>query len=198
MNRIESHVLLRLAPVWGGQPKNRGHRIASNARSPVGSTPETWRFRGQSQQARADGDELTAGFLRYRRTKRMMRTKKEGPVSIPETRPSGHSSRPRLVIPRWVAPLQSPTPFRQATSIILQVPGVRLTSRNGNPSCAKPNCRKHANQAKTGRTRSPAPAPASRPRAHDYARNDGLSFDPFHSIGILSTERRAHLFTCRH
>jgi len=178
MNRIESHVLLRLAPVLGGQPKNRGHRIASNARSPLGSTPEACRFRGQSQQERTDGDELMVGFLRHRRAKRMMGTKKEGPASILETGPSGHSSRPRLAIPRWVAPLQSPTPFRQATSIILQASGVRSRSRNGKPSCAKLDCQKRSNEPKTDRTRSPAPATTRRTRAHDYARSDGRKVDP--------------------
>jgi hypothetical protein len=198
MNRREPHVLLRPQPVSGRRPKNRGPRIASNARSPLSSTPDTCPCRGQSQQARAAGNELTLGFLRHRRTKRRTATKKEGPVSTLPTGPSGRSSRPRLAIPRWVAPLQSPTPFRRATFIILPTPGIRSKPTNGKPSCAKPDGQKHAHGAKTDRTRSPAPATASRHWAHDHAKNDGPNFDPFNSIAILSTEGRAHLFTCRY
>ena len=87
MNRVPSHVLLRLEPVSGLRPKNRSLRIPSNARSPLGSTPDSCRFRGQSQQGQAAGDELTVGFLRHRRAKRMMGMKKDGPVSIPQTGP---------------------------------------------------------------------------------------------------------------
>ena len=117
MNHREPHVLLRPEPVSGRRPKNRGPRIASNARSESEATPDTCPFRGQSQQARAAGDELTPGFLRHRRTKRMTATKKEGPVLTSQTGPGGHSSRPHLAIPCWVAPLQSPTPFHRAIQV---------------------------------------------------------------------------------
>lgn len=197
MNRRE-HVLLRPQPISGRPPKNRGPRIAANARSEPEATADTCPFRGLSQQARAAGDELTSGFLRHRRTKRMTATKKEGPVSTSQTGPGGHSSRPRLAIPCWVAPLQSPTPFRQAPIIILQAPGVRSTAINGKPSCAKLDRQKPAHEAKIDRTRSPAPATARRHWAHDNAGNDGHSFDPINSIAILTTEGRPHPFTCRY
>jgi len=198
MNRDESDSLLRSELLSGLPRKNQGPKIAPNARSPVGATLDTCRSRAQSQQTRAVGDQFTAGFLRHGRTRRMMKMKKGGPVSIRQTGPGGHSSRPCLVIPRWVAPLQSPTPFRQATSIILQARSVRSKSTNGKSSCAKPDCRKRAQRAKTDRTRSPAPATACRRRAHDNARTDGASFDPFNTTAILSTEGRAHSFTCRY
>jgi len=76
MNRRESHVLLRPQLVSSRRPKNRGPRIAFNAHSEPEATPDTCPFRGQSQQARAADGELTPGFLRHRRTKRMRVTKK--------------------------------------------------------------------------------------------------------------------------
>jgi hypothetical protein len=125
MNRRESQVLLRPEPMSGRRPKNHDFRIASNARSPAGSTPDTCPFRRQCQQTRAASDELTLGFLRHRRTRRMMATKRKSPVSRSQTGPGGHSPRPRQAIPRWVAPLQSPTPFHLAAFMILQAPSVR-------------------------------------------------------------------------
>jgi hypothetical protein len=198
MNRIASDLLLRLKPLLRLPLKSGGPRIASNARSPVGATPDTCRFPGHSQQARTVGDQLRVGFLRHRRAKRMMEMKKEGPVWIRQTGPGGHSSRPRLAIPCWVAPLQSPTPFRQATFIILQAPGVRSKSTNRNRSCAKTDCWKRAQGAKTDRTRSPAPTTEHRRSAHDNAENDGPSFDPFNTVAIISTVERPHPFTCRY
>jgi hypothetical protein len=49
------------------------------ARSPVGATADTWRFRDQPPPTRAPGDELTVGFLRHERTKRMTSRKEKGP-----------------------------------------------------------------------------------------------------------------------
>jgi hypothetical protein len=104
---------------------------------------------------------------------------------------------PDLAIPRWVAPLQSPTPFRQATSIVLQASGVRSTSKNGKASCAKLDCQKRAYRAKTSRTRSPALATKPRSEMHDDATNDGRKLDSGRTTITVSTERRAHSFTCR-
>jgi hypothetical protein len=80
MNRIESHVLLKLEPVSERRPKSRRPRIASNARSFVRATSDTYRFRAPSQQARTVTDQVTMGFLRHWRTKRIMKLgKKKAP-----------------------------------------------------------------------------------------------------------------------
>lgn len=199
MNRREPHVVLRSEPVSGRRSKNRNPRIASNARSPIGSISGTCPSRGQSQQARAAGDELTLGFLRHGRTKRMMEWKTKRPClditdrarrSFFPPSPGYPSLGCTPAEPNSVSPgnihhtSSSECPFK--------------SDKNGKPSCAKLDSQKRAHGAKTDRTRSPAPATARRSRAHDNAGNDGPSFGPSNSIAILSTEGRAHPFTCRY
>jgi len=199
MNRREPHVLLRPEPVSGRRPKNRGRRIASNARSPVGSTPDTHPFRGPSPQARAAGDELTQGFLRHRRTRRMTELQTRRPcLDIPDRAQRSFfppsPGYPSLGCTPAEPNSVSPGNIHHTSSSEWPL----KSNKNGKPSCAKPDGQKRAHGAKTDRTRSPAPAHARRHWAHDNARNDGPSFDPFNSIAILSTEGRPHPFTCRY
>ena len=90
------------------------------------------------------------GFWRDGRTKRMMAVKKSGPVAqLPQTGPGGYSSRPHQAIPCWVAPLQSPTPFHQASFMIIASKAIqnRFLSEDDAPTRI---------DLKTSQTRSPA------------------------------------------
>ena len=71
MNRIELHVLLKPQPVPTLRLNNRGTGTATNARSPIGATCDVSRSGGQRPKTRIARDELTVGFLRHGRTKRM-------------------------------------------------------------------------------------------------------------------------------
>ena len=122
---------------------------------------------------------------------------------------SGSGSQgPAVILPAlaWLSlvglhPCRAPLRFaRQPSSYFprrLSAPNRQLGHRNGKPSCAKLDCQKRALGTKTGRTRSSAPATARRRWAHDHARNDDLTFDRSSTTAILSTEERAHPFTCR-
>ncbi len=64
--------------------------------------------------------EVKVRFIRHDRAKRMCwcKQQKVAPAELPARAERGHSSRPDLDIPRWVARQQSPTPFHQAGAIV--------------------------------------------------------------------------------
>jgi len=70
-----------------------------------------------------------ARFIRHDRAKRMCwcEQQKVAPAGLAARAERGHSSRPDLDIPRWVARQQSPTPFHQAVAIVRDV-NLRLVS----------------------------------------------------------------------
>lgn len=87
--------------VSGLQAKDRGPRMAPRARSPVGGTAETWRFRDEAPPAPVPGDKLTVGFLRHRRTKRMTALKETGPCLDPAARARRSFFPPSPGYPLW-------------------------------------------------------------------------------------------------
>jgi len=53
--------------------------------------------------------------------KRMVAGRNRAPKALPPRAPTGTILPPDLVIPRWVAPLQSPTPFHQAKDSLARI-----------------------------------------------------------------------------
>ena len=93
MNRIEMHVLLKPQPVPTLRLNNRGTGTASNARPPIGATRDVGGSRGQAPQTRTARYELTVGFLRHGRTKRMMELEKKKAPS------RSHRQGPAVILP---------------------------------------------------------------------------------------------------
>jgi hypothetical protein len=114
MKRRKTDVLLRLV-AWGSKTELVASRLTHDLESRRPGGP------GSSglglNKSRLCVTNVAQGFWEAWQDKRMM-CKEKRPSRTERDNPGTYArsfSRPDLAIPRWVAPLQSPTPFHQAT-----------------------------------------------------------------------------------